>query len=187
MASTARRLALGARHFSSRIYIQRLPPRFVPSWQQRPLSTTPFRRADPTKDDIKRELSEEDDEEFDEDDEEEFDEEDEIDLSNETKEEKDKRELAELVEELEEVQDMIQEKNPSLWKANDPYGLDMNALVEDGKDGFWSEGQPELGPDDDYYADDITSHGHGQLEQHRELREYARLIAWELPLLNRTS
>ncbi|KAF2657875.1 hypothetical protein K491DRAFT_625670 [Lophiostoma macrostomum CBS 122681] len=52
------------------------------------------------------------------------------------------------------------------------------------KVGFWAEGQEELGPDEDFYGDDITSHGHGELEQHRELREYARLIAWELPLLN---
>jgi small subunit ribosomal protein S35 len=55
------------------------------------------------------------------------------------------------------------------------------------KPGFWAEGQPELGPDEDFFGDDITSHGHGELEQHRELREYARLIAWELPLLNRMS
>lgn len=51
--------------------------------------------------------------------------------------------------------------------------------------GFWAEGEESMGPDEDYYGDDITSHGHGQLAQHRELREYARLIAWELPLLNR--
>jgi small subunit ribosomal protein S35 len=43
-----------------------------------------------------------------------------------------------------------------------------------------------MGPDEDYYGDDLTSLGHGELEKHRELREYARLIAWELPLLNRT-
>lgn len=35
-------------------------------------------------------------------------------------------------------------------------------------------------PDDD---DDITSMGHGELEQHREMRHYARLAAWEMPLL----
>lgn len=53
--------------------------------------------------------------------------------------------------------------------------------------GFWAEGEPEMGPDEDYYADDITSHGHGELRKHRDLREYARLIAWELPLLSRMS
>jgi hypothetical protein len=64
---------------------------------------------------------------------------------------------------------------------------DFEIAPNKGKVGFWGEGQEELGPDEDYYADDITSHGHGQLEEHRELREYARLIAWELPLLNGTS
>ncbi|KAJ4359642.1 37S ribosomal protein S24, mitochondrial [Didymosphaeria variabile] len=54
------------------------------------------------------------------------------------------------------------------------------------KVGFWGEGEPTLGKDEDYYGDDVTSLGHGELEQHRELREYARLIAWELPLLNPT-
>ena len=52
--------------------------------------------------------------------------------------------------------------------------------------GFWAEGEESMGPDEDYYGDDLTSLGHGELEKHRELREYARLIAWELPLLNRT-
>lgn len=35
-------------------------------------------------------------------------------------------------------------------------------------------------PDDE---DDMTSLGHGELELHRELRHYARLAAWEMPLL----
>jgi small subunit ribosomal protein S35 len=52
--------------------------------------------------------------------------------------------------------------------------------------GFWAEGEESMGADEDYFADDITSHGHGELAQHRDLREYARLIAWEMPLLNRT-
>lgn len=50
--------------------------------------------------------------------------------------------------------------------------------------GFWAEGEESMGPDEDYFGDDLTSHGHGELQQHRELREYARLIAWELPLLS---
>jgi len=32
--------------------------------------------------------------------------------------------------------------------------------------------------------DDITSLAHGELEQHREMRHYARLAAWEMPLLS---
>ena len=31
--------------------------------------------------------------------------------------------------------------------------------------------------------DDISSLAHGELEHHRELRHYARLAAWEMPLL----
>ena len=36
-------------------------------------------------------------------------------------------------------------------------------------------------PDD---QDDITALAHGELEQHREMRYYARLAAWEMPLLS---
>jgi small subunit ribosomal protein S35 len=62
---------------------------------------------------------------------------------------------------------------------------DFEIEREKGKLGFWAEGEESLGPDEDYHGDDITSHGHGVLEEQRDLREYARLIAWELPLLNR--
>ena len=37
--------------------------------------------------------------------------------------------------------------------------------------------------DDD--QDDMPSLAHGELEQHREMRHYARLAAWEMPLLSR--
>lgn len=39
------------------------------------------------------------------------------------------------------------------------------------------------GDDDEFDGDDISSTAHGELEQHRELREYARIIAWEMPML----
>jgi small subunit ribosomal protein S35 len=29
----------------------------------------------------------------------------------------------------------------------------------------------------------MTSTAHGELEQHREMREYARIMAWDMPLL----
>jgi len=38
--------------------------------------------------------------------------------------------------------------------------------------------------DPEFQEDDITSLAHGELEQHREYREYARLAAWEMPLLS---
>lgn len=67
---------------------------------------------------------------------------------------------------------------------------DFDIAVDDPRKvqaGFWAEGEPTLGVDEDYYGDDITSHGHGELQKQRDIREYARLIAWELPLLSRTS
>lgn len=55
------------------------------------------------------------------------------------------------------------------------------------KPGFMAMGEEDeqgTGEDDEYQGDDITSLGHGELEQHREMREYARIAAWEMPLLN---
>ncbi len=40
------------------------------------------------------------------------------------------------------------------------------------------------GEDDEFDGDDITSTAHGELEQHREIRDYARIAAWEMPLLS---
>ncbi|EON68526.1 hypothetical protein W97_07784 [Coniosporium apollinis CBS 100218] len=53
--------------------------------------------------------------------------------------------------------------------------------------GFWALGEPEMGEDEEFQGDDISSIAHGELEQHREFREYARLAAWELPLLSKLS
>ncbi len=50
--------------------------------------------------------------------------------------------------------------------------------------GFFNMSEDEdLGPDDEEDGD-ISSLGHSELEKHRELREYARRIAWEMPLLS---
>lgn len=50
--------------------------------------------------------------------------------------------------------------------------------------GYVQMGEREdIGPDDEYGEDDITSIAHRELEQHREIREYTRLAAWEMPLL----
>ena len=43
------------------------------------------------------------------------------------------------------------------------------------------------GEDPEFEGDDITSLAHGELEQHREMREYARLAVWEMPLLHSTT
>ena len=43
------------------------------------------------------------------------------------------------------------------------------------------------GEDDEFEGDDVTSLARGDLEQHRELRDYARIAAWDygiMPLLS---
>ena len=44
--------------------------------------------------------------------------------------------------------------------------------------------EQDSGEDEDFDGDDITSIAHGELEQHREMREYARIAAWEMPMLS---
>lgn len=55
------------------------------------------------------------------------------------------------------------------------------------KRGFMAMGEADeqnTGEDDKFKGDDITSIAHADLEQHREIREYARIAAWEMPLLS---
>ncbi|KAK2625205.1 hypothetical protein QTJ16_005574 [Diplocarpon rosae] len=56
------------------------------------------------------------------------------------------------------------------------------------KETFMNMGEQE--PWEDEYTmedddDDMNSLAHGELEQHREMRHYARLAAWEMPLLSK--
>lgn len=46
---------------------------------------------------------------------------------------------------------------------------------------------PEIAPDEEFQDDDISSHAHAELDQHREMREYMRLASWEMPLLSSPS
>ena len=58
------------------------------------------------------------------------------------------------------------------------------------KSGFFAMGEEDpqdTGEDGEFKGDDITSLGHGELEQHREMRHYARIAAWEMPLLSSTA
>ncbi|MCJ1385654.1 37S ribosomal protein S24, mitochondrial [Xylographa soralifera] len=43
----------------------------------------------------------------------------------------------------------------------------------------------DSGEDEVFDGDDMSSIAHGELEQHRELRTYARIAAWEMPLLSK--
>jgi small subunit ribosomal protein S35 len=55
------------------------------------------------------------------------------------------------------------------------------------KDTFLNMGESEavdgFPEDDEDEHDDISSIAHGELEHHREMRHYARLAAWEMPML----
>jgi small subunit ribosomal protein S35 len=61
--------------------------------------------------------------------------------------------------------------------------------VPDKSRGFWAEEEDdEFGlvedADDDFHDDEITSMAHAEVELHREIREYARIAAWDMPLLS---
>jgi len=67
---------------------------------------------------------------------------------------------------------------------------EVDALPPKIRPGFMAMGEEDeqgTGEDDEFEDDDITSLGHGELEQHREMREYARIAAWEMPLLSSMS
>ena len=53
--------------------------------------------------------------------------------------------------------------------------------------GLEEEDSKEWPADEEFEEDDMTSLAHGELEQHREIRHYARIAAWEMPLLSRES
>ncbi|GAB7358750.1 hypothetical protein MBLNU230_g3979t1 [Neophaeotheca triangularis] len=55
------------------------------------------------------------------------------------------------------------------------------------EDNFWNmgEGSEAFGPEDEVREDDISSTAHAQLEQHREIRDFMRRAAWEMPMLAR--
>ncbi|CZS96028.1 related to RSM24-mitochondrial ribosomal protein, small subunit [Rhynchosporium agropyri] len=69
-----------------------------------------------------------------------------------------------------------------------PYELQDTQQRRKLKDTFMNMGEAE--PWEDEYTmedddDDLNSLAHGELEQHREMRHYARIIAWEMPLLSK--
>ena len=58
--------------------------------------------------------------------------------------------------------------------------------------GFWADEEEEEfarveDEDDNYQYDDITSMAHAQLDLHRDMREYQRRVAWDMPHLRSTS
>ncbi|KAG8427982.1 37S ribosomal protein S24, mitochondrial [Metarhizium acridum] len=78
------------------------------------------------------------------------------------------------------------------WASEDR-ALEEELLKDDigekpNKSSFWfDEEDPETNTEehDEFDEDDITSMAHGKLEEVREMRHYARLAAWEMPLLTK--
>ncbi|KAL4817558.1 mitochondrial ribosomal subunit protein-domain-containing protein [Aspergillus spinulosporus] len=55
--------------------------------------------------------------------------------------------------------------------------------------GFWARDEDDefgiVEDEDDFHNDEITSMAHAEVELHREVREYARITAWDMPLLSK--
>jgi hypothetical protein len=99
----------------------------------------------------------------------------------------------EWAEELEDQDENLAEEEAEIEKGLDEmFGLLSKDEIQEARkdrveEGFFNYGEEnpkEVGEDEEFQGDDISSQGHEELEQHRELREYARLAAWELPLLH---
>lgn len=80
-------------------------------------------------------------------------------------------ELDKKVRDIEKEEDLrfedIRTKQRGFWAK---YDDDEFAQVEDG--------------DEEIHDDEITSMAHAELELHREMREYARITAWDMPMLS---
>jgi small subunit ribosomal protein S35 len=76
------------------------------------------------------------------------------------------------------------------WASEDR-ALDEDLFRDDSgdkpnKSSFWfDEDDPETNTEehDEFDEDDITSMAHGKLDEMRDMRHYARLAIWEMPLL----
>ena len=77
---------------------------------------------------------------------------------------------------------------PPSSKGGDGPVIGENVAPERTQPGFWSMGEEsdDLGGDEDFEGNDLTATGHAELDAHRELREFARIAAWEMPLLSST-
>jgi len=103
----------------------------------------------------------------------------------------DRRRMEQIAQTLSEESSMDSKTNRELEDMINQYAEetadefpDLPAERQPRNDGFFQMGEREdIGPDDEFQEDDITSLAHGELEQHREIREYARLAGWEMPLL----
>lgn len=73
-----------------------------------------------------------------------------------------------------------------------PFEIPDEPKLRPSEIGFWAEDEDdEFGQveddDDDVRDEHITGMAEGELELHREIREYTRIAAWDMPLLSSTS
>lgn len=89
-----------------------------------------------------------------------------------------------------EEQTMLQDQMKGLKEYMD--GIDEMADIEVSdkqreKVGFFNDNKDDdCGPDEVFNQDDLPASGHLELDLQREVREYSRLMVWELPLLSST-
>lgn len=62
--------------------------------------------------------------------------------------------------------------------------------IRDKRPGFWAEEEDdEFGlvedADDEFREDEMTSMAHAEVELHRDIREWTRIAAWDMPFLSR--
>ncbi|KAK2879929.1 hypothetical protein FQN49_000741 [Arthroderma sp. PD_2] len=85
--------------------------------------------------------------------------------------------------------ELMQEVESSIRELKRNAPTNYPALQRQRK-GFWAEEEEDEfmtvteDNDEEFYHDDITSMAHAELEEHRELREYARITAWDMPSLS---
>jgi small subunit ribosomal protein S35 len=83
----------------------------------------------------------------------------------------------------------LRELNKDLKEETTP----LYKVIKPPRNAFW--GEDEMDPDlitpekgeDDFEENDITSMGHGKLDEIRDHRQYARLAVWDMPMLTRES
>lgn len=85
----------------------------------------------------------------------------------------------------EEVDEMLENAGHKYTTLAPPYGFD-EGVKRKLKPTFLNIGDPEPFDEEDREDDDddISTLGHMELEQVREQRHYARLAAWEMPMLS---
>jgi len=91
--------------------------------------------------------------------------------------------VAKLKREFEGIERSVLPENEILSEGEVQEGGRLDSFSKQGLMSMGDEAEEEPFEDEPYEGNDITSLAHGELEQHREIREYARIAAWEMPLL----